>query len=334
MVLLCVAGLGTPAQASATDPAEDKGSFGISLLDVTPSHRSDPRALTKIVDHLTPGTVIKRRVLLISELHQRRVIEIYPGAAAIGNGKLRVGEGHATNELTSWISLDHDRVGMSPGDKTPVEVTIRVPSTATTGERYAMVWASLSSRDNASPGGSQIDAVNRVGIRIYLHVGPGDEPPSDFTIGTMVPALDDKGEPTVTVEVTNTGGRALDITGEMSLSDGPDDTRAGPFSFDTTTLAPGEPGKVTASLPADLADGPWKVRVSLTSGTVKHSAAGTITFPRAGEPGQPSRLSGVSTNWPTVGGALAAASTVVLTGLVWVARRSRRMSAAAPRQAR
>ncbi|MGW1058203.1 hypothetical protein [Micromonospora rubida] len=333
MALLCVAGLGVPARASATDPAEDKGTFGISLLDVTPGHRSDPRALTKIVDHLAPGAVIKRRVLLLSDLRQHRAIEVYPGAAAIENGKLRVGEGHATNELTSWISLDHDRVDMSPGDKTPVVVTIRVPSTAPTGERYGMVWASLSSKDNA-PGGSRIDAVNRVGIRIYLHVGPGDEPPSDFTIGTMVPALDEKGKPAVTVGVNNTGGRALDITGEVSFSDGPDDTRAGPFSFDTTTLAPGEPGKVTASLPDNLADGPWKVRVSLTSGTVKHSAAGTITFPRAGEPGQPSRLSGVSNNWPTVGGALAVASAAVLTGLVWAARRSRRMSAAAPRQAR
>lgn len=321
--MLCLAGLGVPAQASAADP--DRGTFGISLLDVPARHRSDPRALTKIVDHLPPGAVIKRRVLLLSDLTDRRVIDVYPGTAAIENGELRVGDARTTNELTSWISLDHDSVDMRPGDKKPVEVTIRVPTTAAAGERYGMVWASLSSHDNASHGG--ITAVNRVGIRIYLHIGSGAEPPSDFTIGRLLPTLDGDGKATVTVEVNNAGGRALDITGDVSLSDGPDDAHAGPFSFNTTTLAPGEPGKVIASLPDNLAHGSWKFKVSLTSGTVKRNAALTTTFPPLGGPGQPRVLSSPGTSWPVIGAALAVTSAAVLTGLLWAARRSRRTTA-------
>jgi hypothetical protein len=321
--MLCLAALGVPARASAADPIPDQGTFGISLLDVPANSGSDPRALTKIVDHLAPGAVIKRRVLLMNNLLERKQFQVYAGAATVGHGRFQVGEGHADNELTSWISLDRSSVTMRPGGKTPVEVTIRVPSTASTGERYAMVWLSLSSKANGSADVGGIYVVNRVGVRIYLHIGPGDEPPSEFTIGKVVPARDEQGRPTLTVEVNNTGDRALDLTGKVDLSDGPDDARAGPFTLSTTTLAPGEPGKVTAQLPDNLAGGPWKIELTLTSGRVHHGANGTITFPDAGTTGKPSTLVTSSAAWTTVGASLAV-GLVTVTGLALAARRVRR----------
>jgi hypothetical protein len=274
------------------------------------------------VDHLSPGAVIKRRVLLLSNLTVPRQIEVYPGAATIGNGAFHGGEGHATDELTSWISLDHDTVDMQPGDKTPVEVTIRVPATAATGERYGAIWASLSTEGDPSSNG-KINAVNRVGVRIYLDIGPGPEPRSDFTIGTAVPTRDDHGKPTITVAVTNTGARAVDISGQLNLSDGPDHRPAGPIPVSTTTLAPGEHGTVTAMLPDHIAGGPWKIAVDLISGTVKHTATRSTTFAQTGNPGKPSALSSHTTAWLTIGGSLVVAL-AALTGLVVASRRSGR----------
>lgn len=41
-----------------------------------------------------------------------------------------------------------------------------------------MVWA-----ETASTGSGNVRRVDRVGIRVYLDVGPGGEAPSDFAIG-------------------------------------------------------------------------------------------------------------------------------------------------------
>ncbi|WP_322752520.1 peptidase [Frankia sp. Cas3] len=316
--MMFLAGLGVPARASTPDPAPAKGTFGISLLDVPTSRRSDPRALTEIVDHLPPGAVIKRRVLLVSDLRDRTPIEVYVGAAAVGQGRFRIGEGHAADELTSWITLDRAVVDMDPGDKEPVEVTIRVPTGASTGERYAMVWASLSTKGD----GGQIDVVNRVGVRIYLHVGPDAEPHSQFTVDTAVPTRDEHGKPTVTLGVNNTGGRALDISGTVNLSDGPDGARAGPYAVSTTTLAPGEAGTVTAQLPGTLAGGPWHLEADLTSGTVKQRATGTIAFADTGRPAKASALSRAGISRTAIGMSLVV-GLVTLTGLGLIVRRFR-----------
>jgi hypothetical protein len=48
-------------------------------------------------------------------------------------------------------------------------VTIRVPRDAAPGERYGVVWAETRAGPDSGDG---ITQVNRVGIRLYLSVGP------------------------------------------------------------------------------------------------------------------------------------------------------------------
>jgi hypothetical protein len=183
------------------------------------------------------------------------------------------------------------------------------------------VWASLSTEGDPASNG-KINAVNRVGVRIYLDIGPGPEPRSDFTIGAAVPTRDDHGKPAIAVAVVNTGGRAVDISGRLSLSDG----RAGPFPVSTTTLAPGQQGTVTAMLPDYIAGGPWKIAVNLVSGTVKRTTTRSITFAQTGNPSKPGALSSHTTAWLTIGGSLVAAL-AALAGLVVASRRSGRRKA-------
>jgi hypothetical protein len=115
---------------------------------------------------------------------------------------------------------------------------------------------------------------------VYLSVGAGSEPPTSFRLDSFAPRLDPDGTPAVTVDTCNTGGRALDLTGDLVLSEGPGGTSAGPFTtVAATTLAPSECGTVEIPLRAGLPAGPWKATVTLRSGRRQQQAEARITFP-------------------------------------------------------
>ncbi|WP_422772154.1 hypothetical protein ACN28C_03395 [Plantactinospora sp. WMMC1484] len=250
---------------------------------------------------------------------RKQRIDLYPAAATIEEGRFRFGEGRTQNELTSWISLDRTRVDLAPGAETRVEATLDVPPPAPAGERYAVIWASTTSPNQTS---ANVTQIHRVGVRVYLDVGLGGEPPSDFRIGELVPTRDVRGVPSVAIRVDNTGQRALDLAGSVSLSEGPADTRAGPFDVvQGTTLAPGEAGAVTVRFPRELPNGPWKIDVALESGTVRRTAAGKVTFPDPGKVGEPSPLlAPLRTPWGILGSSLVV-GLLVAAALFVVARR-------------
>jgi hypothetical protein len=84
----------------------------------------------------------------------------------------------------------------------------------------------------------------------------------------------------VSVQVHNTGGRALDLSGDLRLDHGPAGLSAGPFpATPGTTLAVGDHESVTVLLDPQLPAGPWDVAVRLVSGLLTESATGRLTFP-------------------------------------------------------
>ncbi|MBW3590880.1 MAG: hypothetical protein KY393_03360 [Actinobacteria bacterium] len=101
-------------------------------------------------------------------------IELYAGGAELEDGQFQPLPQEETNELATWAEVEPSMLELEPGQKGPATVTIAVPEDAAPGERYGAVWAQVSSDPNA--GG--VAQVNRVGIRIYLSVGPGGEPAS------------------------------------------------------------------------------------------------------------------------------------------------------------
>ncbi|MEV4755699.1 hypothetical protein AB0J86_11390 [Micromonospora sp. NPDC049559] len=289
----------------------------MQLLEAPVNRRNDPRAQRSIVDHLPPGTTINRRVLVKNESGRPLKVDLYPEAATIDHGAFQYGGEQADNELTSWISLDRRTVELPPQSETRARVTIQVPMTAPAGERYGVVWAAVATGTDPS---ASVHKVHRVGVRVYLDIGPGGEPRSDFTIGDIVPSRDVQGVPSVSIGVRNTGGRALDMTGSVNLSDGPAGMRAGPFQVASgTTLAPGQAGQVLARLPAEISNGPWKIEINLRSGTVTRSVTATISFPDPGKLGKPGRLSRLTGLWGIIGTSLGI-GLVVIVGLVLVIR--------------
>jgi hypothetical protein len=256
------------------------GRFGLRLLDAPVNRRDDPRARTYIVDHLAPGTTIRRRVEVSNRSDVPLRPEVYPAAPAIQNGTFGLAADRTQNELSGWISMDQPKPVLPPHSVRRVLTTIKVPKRAATGERYAVLWAQVMSPKD---GAHNVAVVHRVGVRVYLEVGPGGEPASDFQIETLTPARTRTGQPEVVAQVRNTGKRALDMNGTLTLSSGPGSLRAGPFrATPGTTLGLGQSGPVPIVLDQLIPAGPWQAHVTLNSGRVKHMATAVIRFPASG----------------------------------------------------
>jgi hypothetical protein len=250
------------------------------LVDAPVIRRKDPRARSYIVDHLAPGTIVHRRIQITNVSARAQHIDLYAAAADIKQNRFIFAPGRTPAELTTWTSLDRRYVDLAPHGNAVVKATIRVPKSAWRGERYAVIWAQESVKPDAL---HNLGAINRVGIRIYLDIGPGGEPPSDFKIENLTPMRDTSGRPQITAQVHNTGGRALDMAGTLSLPEGPGGLKAGPFPATTgVTLLPGDTAPVNVVLDERIPAGPWKVRLTLASGQVKHTVTATITFPPSG----------------------------------------------------
>jgi len=313
--LLPAAGaFGTPETTAKPDPT----GIGIRLVDAPVATRDDPRARVYIIDHVKPGTTIERRIEISNDTGKRTDIAVLSAAAALKGGSFVGLEGETPNELSTWTTLSTPRLRLADGAKKMVNVTIDVPSDAAPGEQYAVLWAQTT-----SSGSGAVTQVSRVGIRVYLSVGPGGEPASAFKIESFTAQRDPSGIPMVAATVHNTGGRALDLRGKLTLSGGPAGLSAGPFPVTLgTTLGRGQTAPVTVQLDKQLPNGPWKARLEVTSGLLTETAMATLTFPKTGT-GQTVTISESTSIWWWIWGALLVL--VLLAGALWsLVRRSRR----------
>ena len=282
IALSLLAGIIVPASnalaARPHQPMAGSGSIGIRLVDVPADSRDDPRARSYIVDRLAPGTSIRRRIEIINGTRSTADVAVYPAAASLRRGRFGFAPSHSRNELSSWTSVSRDVLRLPPGTKAFETLTINVPKEASSGERYAVVWAEVSA---PAPAAGGVTLVNRVGIRMYLSIGPGGAPPSNFAIGSLTAERSPTGEPLVVAKIHNSGQRTIDISGNLTLSKGPGGLRAGPFPAKLgTDLAPGDAEPVTVRLDKRLPRGPWRAHLRLRSGQIQRVAVATIRFPR------------------------------------------------------
>ncbi len=264
----------TPAGEAAA------GGIGLRLLDAPVSAGADPRARVYIIDHLAPGTTIHRRLAVSNTTTSTAKVTLYAAAATISKGSFVGSSGHSANDLSTWTSVTPATPDIPAGAEAISTVTIAVPRNAAPGEQYGVVWAEIRS---APADGKGVVQVSRVGIRLYLSIGPGGAPASDFTINSLTAERATDGSALVLATVHNTGGRALDMNGTLTLSKGPGGLSAGPFSATLgTTLAIGDTEPVKITLDKRLPAGPWAAVITLRSGLLQRSAKATITFPASG----------------------------------------------------
>jgi len=280
LALAAVVALPTTTATAGTGPAVPAaaaGSIGLRLLDVPDTAGNDPRARIYIVDHLAPGTVIHRRIEVSNTTVSTAHIVMYAAAATVASGSFSSAAGHTPNDLSTWTSVHPGTSDVPTDGVVTATVTITVPREAASGKRYGVVWA--ETRSAPIVGGGMIQ-VSRVGIRIYLSVGPGAAPAANFTIDRLTANRSPDGRPMVQALVHNTGGRALDMSGTLQLLAGPGGLSAGPFPATVgATLAISATEPVTIALDKRIPAGPWGARITLHSGLIERSARATITFP-------------------------------------------------------
>lgn len=265
--------------AAQSSPAQNEG-IGVRLLEAPSNNGSDPRARVYIIDHLPPGATISRRFEVSNTTDEAADVRLYPSAASIDRGQFTGAAGQVANDLTTWTSITPAQVRVEAHSTTEAVATIAVPQDAPPGEQYGVLWAEV--RSSPSPQ-SPVAQISRVGIRLYVSVGPGNPPAADFAISSLTAGRSEDGTPVLEADVRNTGGRALDLRGSLALEDGPGGLNAGPFSVEgVTSLAPGTTGTVAATLSKDIPAGPWNASVTLESGLIERSAATRITFPDSG----------------------------------------------------
>jgi hypothetical protein len=289
IALSVLAGIIIPATtalaAPPSQPTPGSAGIGIRLVGSPADSDNNPLARSYVVDRLAPGTSIRRRVEISNSTSSSAAVAVYPAAAALRRGNFTFAPGRSKNDLSSWTSVSRGALRLAPGAKAFETLTMNVPEDASPGERYAVIWAEVS---NGAPAAGGVTLVNRVGVRMYLSIGPGGTLPSSFAIGSLTAERSKTGEPLVVANVHNNGRRTLEISGALTLSKGPGGLRAGPFAAKLgTALPPGGSDLATVRLDKRLPRGPWRAQLRLRSGSIERTIAATITFPLSAGVGKP-----------------------------------------------
>ena len=320
--LALIAGLLLPvlgASHAFADPDPTEAQVGVRLVDVPVATADNPRARTYIIDHVRPGRQIERRIEVVNHGTTKQTVSLYPAAARVEKGAFVGEEGRTQNELSSWTALSDPSVTLGPGGRAFVKVTVSIPDSAVRGERYGVVWAEMAPRKDS---GGVIN-IGRVGIRLYVSTGPGGTPSTDFDIVSLTAVRDQSNVPIVQATVRNTGERALDLRGSLTLSDGPAGLSAGPFSIPSgSTLGIGDTQSVQVPLDPQVPAGPWRVKLTLTSGVTTRTAEATLSFPLDPGTGPEVQTSSGLTWWAIpVGSVLGLALIVALAAYLLRSRR-------------
>ncbi len=269
---------GALTTAAAPNVGQCAPGLGIGLLEVPKATLKDPRARNYIIDSVKPGASFTRKIQVCNGTDKPLPVELYPDAASIVDGNFVLATGRGTSELTSWITVSPASLVVPSGVSVTAVVTLTVPDDVSAGERYGGIVA-----ESPAIGNGGVAVGGRVGVRVYLDVRTsGTAPRSDFTIDSLQAVRLGDGTPAVLAQVHNTGERALDMRGDLRLSDGPGGLSAGPFEARLgTTLGPGDTVPVMVPLDKAIRGGPWHAVISMKSGLLERRAEGDVTFPDA-----------------------------------------------------
>ena len=266
-----------PSAASAASAQERSGGIGIRLVSDASSGSAEPLTLSYVVERLAPGSRVTRQIEISNTTDATADVVVFPAAASIVEDKFSFAPGRTGDPLSSWTTVAQSGLHLAPGATVLDAVTIKLPKRASSGERYAVVWAEVSA---PSPTGSGVRLVNRVGVRMYVSVGKGGLPAAEFTIGQLASSRSGNGDPLVAARVHNVGQAALSINGELTLSDGPGGLSAGPFPFTLgALLAPSDSEIARVELDGQIPRGPWRADLTLSSGGTQRGSVTTIIFP-------------------------------------------------------
>lgn len=294
-VLALLLALLVPTQVSAIGPAPASSAscppgIGIGLLQFPKERADDPRAQAYVIDSVAPGATFRRQFQVCNGTGSAVTAELYATAADVRDGSFVPAEGRQLNDVAWAIEIEPSRLTIPAGEPAVATAVFRVPRDAEQGEQYGVIFAEIAGE------GSAVQARSRAGIRVYLDIAAGGEARSDFVVDSLQGVRNADGTPAVIARVTNTGRRALDLTGELLLTDGPGGLSGGPFVAELgTTLGIEQSAMVTVPLDRAISGGPWTATLTLTSGLLERQARAQVIFPDdAGEENPPVQAESLS----------------------------------------
>jgi hypothetical protein len=263
---------------SSTVSNQGPSTLGIRLVAPPSSPANTPLTNAYIVDQLMPGDSLSRTVEIDNNTNASSLISVYVAAANVVGGTFTFAPGRSANGLSSWSSLSSDTLQLAPHSETFDTVTIHVPRNASQGNRNAVLWAAMSASPTAGQG---ITLISRVGVRMYLAIGPGGALQSRFSLGPLSTQRSASGKSLVIAEIHNSGKSTLNLNGDLVLAKGPDALNAGPFAATLGAILPaGASEQVTVVLDSNIPRGPWRADLKVRSGRDVESSIATITFPQ------------------------------------------------------
>ena len=267
----------TSSAATAASLPVSPGGIGVRLVADSASSSAEPLGLAYIVERLAPGSRVTRQIEISNTTDVMADIDVFPAAASIDEGRFSFAPGRTADPLSTWTTVAHSVLHVARGATAFDALTINVPKRASAGERYAVAWAEVSAPSRTQSG---VRLINRVGVRMYISVGKGGMPAAEFTVGSLSAGRSANGDPLVVAKIRNIGRAALDITGELTLSDGPGGLSAGPFPVTLgSLLAPGHSATERVELNSEIPRGPWRADLGLSSAGTERSSVAIITFP-------------------------------------------------------
>lgn len=267
---LAAAGPGAvPAAAAAEQPA----AIGISLVD-GPTDDRGGLAQDRISHVIPAGESAQWTVEVANTGSQPVTASVYAGAASLEGGQLRPAADDQEGELVTWLTTDPAEPEVPAGGTVEVEVDLDVPDDATDGDHAAIIWAAASSGHSEAG----IEQVNRIGIRALITVADG-QPAASFEIEQIraEAAADGTGDQVV-VDVTNTGGRMLEVGGTLNLTDGPGGVSASEMPLPPTTIRTGATAPVAVPVDSDLPAGEWTASAEVVGDRLSDRASATVTL--------------------------------------------------------
>jgi hypothetical protein len=280
-VLSCVCAVTVFAQSGAMAASKvivaRHGTVGIRLVASPGTPSKNPLASSYIVAQLKPGTKLTRAVEIDNDSKKYVDVSVYVAAASIVRGHFVFAPGAQGNELARWTTVGKTTLRLAPDSQAFDTLITKVPLTSVKGNNYAVVWAAVSA---APPRGSGITMVSRVGVRMYVAVGPGGAAPSNFIVTTLSTEREKSGDSLLVTRIRNSGANTLDLNGILTLSKGPDGLHAGPFTAKLgVVLAPGASEPVAVVFAPSFPRGPWRADLKVSSGELQRSTIATISFP-------------------------------------------------------
>ena len=155
-----------PISAQAGDPTA-VGSVGIRIAQIPAALANEPLAGSYIISRLQPGVAFEQRLEVFNTSTQEIKVSIYPGLATFKDKKFLIGNGRDGNELSSWTKLSISVANIKPATSQYFTMTISPPADALSLQQFGVIWAEVQGAPNAAG----INAVSRVGIRMYIPVG-------------------------------------------------------------------------------------------------------------------------------------------------------------------